>query len=67
MLVILTNKQVLSVNQVCPGCLMADRAGSPRWHQGKLGCGRLLDNNKTPNGQAKVYQCQMGFRVTEVK
>ena len=67
MLVIVTNKQVLSVKQVCPGCLMADRGGSPRWHQGKLGCGNLLNNKKTQDGQAKIYQCQMGFRVAELE
>ncbi len=67
MLVILTNKQVLSVNEVCPGCLMADCTGSPRWHHGKLGCGRLMNRNQSADGEAKVYQCQMGFRVAEVK
>jgi len=66
MLVIVTNKQILSVKQVCPGCLMADRGGSPRWNRGKLGCGYLLDSNKTQDGQARIYQCQMGFQVTEV-
>ncbi|ELS04123.1 hypothetical protein Xen7305DRAFT_00038510 [Xenococcus sp. PCC 7305] len=67
MLVIVTNKQVLSVNQVCPGCLMANHGGEPRWHHGKLGCGHALNSGQSQDGQAKMYQCQMGFRVTEVE
>ncbi|MDJ0732329.1 MAG: hypothetical protein QNJ33_20340 [Crocosphaera sp.] len=64
MLVILTHDNILSVNQVCPGCLLADQQGTPRWHHGKLGCGHSLDRVDTR--QAKVYECEMGFQVTEV-
>lgn len=64
MLVILTDKQVLSPQQVCPGCLLADRKGLPRWHQGKLGCGRFL--GKLAQNQPALYECQMGFRVASV-
>ena len=64
MLVILTNEQVLSVKQVCPSCLMADRGGSPRWRQGKLGCGNLIEQS----GEHKptVYECQMGFHLADI-
>ena len=68
MLVILTERQVLSTKQVCSNCLMADSGGLPRWRQGKLSCGRLLNNPRTdldiPKNQ--VYECQMGFRVTDI-
>jgi hypothetical protein len=65
MLVILTDKQILSVKEVCPGCLMADRSGLPRWRQGKLCCGNPLADsvdNKTP-----VYECQMGFHLRNIE
>ncbi len=46
MLVIITDEQLLSPKQVCQTCLMANRGGLPRWHQGKLKCGRTV--NKSP-------------------
>ena len=64
MLVILTDDNILSVNQVCSGCLLADQQGTPRWHHGELGCGHSL--GKVDSRQAKVYKCEMGFQVTEV-
>lgn len=64
MLVIITDKQLLSPKQVCQSCLMANRSGLPRWHQGKLNCGRSV--NKSPKNQATIYECQMGFHVTHV-
>jgi hypothetical protein len=72
MLVILTDRQILSTKQVCDGCLMADSRGLPRWRQGKLCCGHLVE---TPNSnsevvcsdRAKTYRCQMGFQVAEIK
>ncbi len=64
MLVILTDEQVLSVKQVCPGCLMADRGGLPRWQQGKLGCGHLIE--KSGDNKPKVYECQMGFHLADI-
>ncbi len=65
MLVILTDEQILSVQQVCPSCLMADRSGLPRWREGKLCCGHAL--NKSAEGRATIYECQMGFRLTQVR
>ncbi len=64
MLVILTDRQILSTKQVCGGCLMADSCGLPRWREGELCCGHLVEN--TSGKQPKVYECEMGFRVTEV-
>ncbi len=65
MLVILTRDNILSVNQVCPGCLLADQKGTPRWHHGQLSCGHSL--NKVDTQQAKVYECEMGFQLAEVE
>lgn len=64
MLVIITDKQLLSPKQVCQTCLMANRSGLPRWQQGKLNCGRAV--NKLNKNQATVYECQMGFRVAHI-
>ena len=64
MLVILTNEQVLSVKQVCPGCVMADSQGVPRWHNGKLGCGHLVE--KSVENKPTVYECQMGFHLADI-
>lgn len=64
MLVMLGDEQILSVKQVCQNCLMADRSGLPRWNQGKLGCGKTLQ--KSTNQQATVYECQMGFHLTQI-
>jgi hypothetical protein len=65
MLVILTDEQILSVQKVCPNCLMADRSGLPRWREGKLCCGHALNNSA--EGRATIYECQMGFRLTQVR
>ncbi len=65
MLVLLTDEQVLSPSQVCPGCLLADQSGQPRWRQGKLGCGHLL--RKCATTQPNQYECEMGFRVANVE
>ena len=65
MLVLLTDKQVLSPSQVCPGCLLADQSGQPRWRQGKLGCRNRL--RKYPTTQPNQYECEMGFRVANVE
>lgn len=89
MLVILTEQQVLSTKQICSGCLMADSGGLPRWRQGKLCCGQLIENQKNNLGEddsrceqypalegqglrslrqkANIYQCQMGFHLTNIK
>ena len=65
MLVILTDKQVLSTRQICQGCLMADHSGLPRWRQGKLSCGRAL--RQSGENKPTLYQCQMGFQVANIE
>ncbi len=65
MLVILTNEQVLSPQQVCQGCLLADRKGLPRWRQGTLCCGHAV--NKIKDTQPDIYECEMGFRVAHIE
>jgi len=65
MLVIVMEKQIISPNDVCPGCLMADQSGQPRWHHGKLGCGRSL--SRSAEALPDQYECQMGFRVANIE
>lgn len=65
MLVILTENQLFSPQQVCNSCLMADQNGQPRWRQGQLRCGRALD--KVAEGMPDQYECQMGFRVANIE
>ena len=65
MLVIITEQQVLPTERVCSGCLMADNGGSPRWRKGKLVCGYLIDDRDRELPQ--IYECQMGFYVTNIK
>jgi len=65
MLVILMDEQVLSPNQVCQNCLLADQSGQPRWHRGKLGCGQAI-RKLTPH-QPDQYECEMGFRIANVE
>ena len=64
MIVMITDEQILSAQQVCQNCLMANHSGLPRWHRGQLGCGKTLQKS-TPT-QTKIYRCQMGFNVTKV-
>jgi hypothetical protein len=65
MLVILTQEQLMSPQQVCSSCLLADADGQPRWRQGVLGCGQpLRPCAETP---PRRYRCQMGFQVAEVQ
>ncbi len=64
MLIILTDEQILSMQQVCQGCLLANQQGLPRWHQGKLSCGHSL--GKAENNQPMLYECLMGFRIAVV-
>jgi hypothetical protein len=62
MLVMLAGDQLLSPQQVCPTCLLADRAGQPRWQKGQLQCG-----NPRPMPIANnQFECPMGFRLVEV-
>ena len=64
MLVVVMNDQLLSPAAVCQTCLMADQQGKPRFHHGRLTCGRRLA--KMPDGQPEQYECQMGFRIANV-
>ncbi|MBD1808427.1 MAG: hypothetical protein KME25_00815 [Symplocastrum torsivum CPER-KK1] len=65
MLVILMDEQILSPNQVCQNCLLADQSGQPRWRRGKLGCGHAI-RKLTPH-QPDQYECEMGFRIANVE
>ena len=64
MLVVLTDQQILSTQQICSGCLLATHQGQPRWHQGRLSCGSSLRSPKPQ--QPALYQCQMGFKLAEL-
>jgi hypothetical protein len=64
MLVILTEGQVLPTEQVCQGCLMADRSGSPRMRHGELKCGSSIQSACSEH--IPTYQCQMGFRLAQL-
>lgn len=65
MLVVVMDQQILSPDQICPGCLMADQSGQPRWNHGKLRCGRAL--NRAAETLPEQYECQMGFRIANVE
>lgn len=81
MLVILTDEQVLSPQNICRGCLLADSQGLPRWRNGKLGCCAASPNRSSPGsypvnphaatctqvGCLESYECQMGFRVANIE
>lgn len=64
MLVVMMKDQLLSPTVVCQSCLMADQQGQPRYHDGRLTCGRLL--NPLQNGQLQQYECQMGFKIADI-
>lgn len=65
MLVILIDDQIITPKTVCQSCLMADRSGQPRWHQGQLRCGQALQ--RLSPAQPLQYECQMGFRVAQIE
>lgn len=65
MLVMLMDEQIIAPQTVCQSCLLADRSGQPRWHRGRLGCGRALE--KLAPEQVELYQCHMGFRVAKIE
>jgi hypothetical protein len=70
MLVVIIDNQIISPQQVCQACLLADSDGRPRWRQGKLCCGRVVHNlnlNCCSEPQADAYECQMGFRLVEIE
>jgi hypothetical protein len=77
MVMILAGDQVLSPQQVCPGCVLADPSGQPRWRNGALTCcpqysiappcqthslGSNADNHPCPS-----VECAMGFRIVQVR
>ncbi|HEY9894463.1 MAG TPA: hypothetical protein V6D34_03485 [Candidatus Sericytochromatia bacterium] len=64
------DNQLISPHLVCSTCLMADQSGKPRWQSGKLYCGRSLSNTSecnTTEPQPHQFECQMGFRIAEIK
>ena len=65
MLVIMMDEQILSPNQICQGCLLADQKGQLRWRQGKLGCGHVVP--KLGPHQPDQYECEMGFRIARIE
>jgi hypothetical protein len=68
MLVVIIDKQIIAPQQVCQACLLADRDGQPRWRQGKLCCGRIVNTlNYCNEPQSAAYECQMGFRLVEIE
>lgn len=64
MLVILTDDRVISPQQVCQTCLLADQSGQPRWRGGQLRCGHAV--RKLTENQPDQYECHMGFRLVNV-
>lgn len=65
MLVILVGDQLVSPQQVCQQCLLADRSGQPRWQNGQLKCGGAAVP-LTSAHLAQQYECPMGFRILQV-
>lgn len=65
MLVILMEDQIISPQVVCQNCLLADRSGQPRFRGGQLRCGHTV--RKLAESQPEQYECQMGFRVTNIE
>ncbi len=78
MLIVITEKQILSPQQVCGDCLLASKKGLPRWDKGKLGCSRnqikeaknlktSLESNAFQEVASEVYECQMGFCIANIE
>jgi hypothetical protein len=68
MLVIMMDEQLISPQQVCQACLMADQSGQPRWNQGQLRCGRVLGKAaECSEPMPTQFECQMGFRVVHIE
>lgn len=65
MLVILMEDQLVSPQQVCSTCLLADQQGQPRWQRGTLRCGRAL--SKLADELPDQFECQMGFRIAHIE
>jgi hypothetical protein len=65
MLVMLMDDYLLAPQWVCQTCLLADRSGQPRWQQGQLRCGRMIQ--KLAESQPDQYECEMGFRIANIE
>ncbi len=65
MLVILMDNQLIAPQTVCETCLLADQSGQPRWQGGKLRCGHAI--LKATEQQPDQFECQMGFRIADIK
>lgn len=65
MLVILIGDRPISPEQICQTCLLADQSGQPRWQHGQLRCGQTI--RRRGEHLPEQYQCQMGFRVTNLE
>ncbi len=65
MLVILMEEQIIAPHHVCQSCLLADQSGLPRWRQGKLRCGKIID--RLSDLQPEQYECIMGFRIANIE
>jgi hypothetical protein len=65
MLMMVTDTQILSPQQVCGGCLLASLEGEPRWKSGKLDCGKPLQDDKDSSTDHCLdrYECAMGFHL----
>lgn len=63
MLVILIEDQMVQPKTVCQSCPMASQSGLPRWNQGRLRCGHLVER---PVEDMLQYECTMGFRVAKL-
>lgn len=64
MLIMLTDNQLLSPEQVCPNCLWADGQGQPRWDKDQLRCGAPI--GCSGDRICKQFRCQMGFRLAQI-
>jgi hypothetical protein len=65
MLVILIEDQIIPPEQVCQSCVLADQSGQPRWRGNKLYCGQAI--SRLSQQQPEQYECQMGFRIVNIK
>jgi hypothetical protein len=64
MLVMLIGDRLISPEQVCQTCLMADQSGQPRWQRGRLRCGQSIQRQS--ERLPEQFECQMGFRVANI-
>ncbi|MGB8699551.1 MAG: hypothetical protein WCD18_09065 [Thermosynechococcaceae cyanobacterium] len=70
MLIVMTEDHLLSPQTVCHNCLLADHHGLPRWQQGRLRCGQMIEEGHSPGDyrqSPRQFRCTMGFRLADVK